>query len=415
MNPRTSRRALVLVLLAPLLGACPLASVLDRVEPRIDRTTLILDDAIASLNNASADWQRVLQNTANQLTESTQSTLRNEVSTLLQRGVATTGAELRCNSDFLVNRMRQGLIRIKAMHLKQPVDPVEPQLCQVVPLAVDRALVPDRLNRLELFGYDFDTLPITVLVEQSNGTQLDVTQALNRPTHYHLTLTLGGPNGLPLTSDSQRLLLKWNNRVISTISVIQPATPVCRTELRAQRPNSLEFIPRHTRGDRDFDGSGPAVNASVQLRNNGSSISATLFMRAVETESDFTTAEGSITEEIILAEPGWRITQLRVGQQGGCPPLTSCFSYTDSNHGRDVFSVGNGPVSRFEFVGDTEGDEAGVQTGVRANFNTIQYEVTQTANCVPAAAIRALASTQQISPRTLQRLESQLQEAPRTE
>jgi hypothetical protein len=75
-------------------------------------------------------------------------------------------------------------------------------------LAVDRSLIPTRLNRLEFYGYYFDTTQIQVLLDNSGGT-VDESGKLARPTHYHLTLNLGG-NGVQIGPTSQRLRLRWN-------------------------------------------------------------------------------------------------------------------------------------------------------------------------------------------------------------
>jgi hypothetical protein len=40
----------------------------------IDKAVSVLDDAIFKLDNANADWQKILEETRDQLTDSTQST-----------------------------------------------------------------------------------------------------------------------------------------------------------------------------------------------------------------------------------------------------------------------------------------------------------------------------------------------------
>src|SRR5690606_17636602 len=126
---------------------------------------------------------------------------------------------------FIGVRVRQALIRLRARLLHQPIPPVEPALCAVVPGAIDMALEPNRRTKLEFFGYDFDTTPIKVTLHNTDGT-VDVSDDLDRTTHYHMTLNLGA-NGVPLSSKSNRITLEWEGKVISSIAVIQPETPVC--------------------------------------------------------------------------------------------------------------------------------------------------------------------------------------------
>ena len=70
----------------------------------IDKAVSVLDDAIFKLDNANADWQKILEDTRDQLTDSAQSTIRNEVSNTLTRAVAATGVEFRCDTDFIRNK-----------------------------------------------------------------------------------------------------------------------------------------------------------------------------------------------------------------------------------------------------------------------------------------------------------------------
>lgn len=178
-----------------------------------------IDAAIYALENQSDDWRSVLEDTRDKLTNDTQSTIRNEVSNMLARAIAATGSEFRCDLDFVRDRIKQDLLRIKASLLNQPVPDKEPVLCTVNPLAVDATLIPDRLPWIEFYGYDFDTTPIKVLLQ--NGTQLiDVSSHLSIPSHYHMTLNLA-TNGVSLSPNSNQFILVWKNSRIHTIGISQ--------------------------------------------------------------------------------------------------------------------------------------------------------------------------------------------------
>lgn len=395
-----ARRSVVVLCMVGWLVASSACSLIP--QPLTDSTTIAVNDlgvGIADLNNQSADWQSVLTETRDQLVKDGQSTIANEVDTELKRAVASTGSEVRCTVDFLRVRVQQSLERIRASLLGQPVDPPEPALCDVVPLAVDLSLVPTRLNHLEFYGYDFDTTPIQVLLDNSNGS-VDVSSKLDQPTHYHMTLNLGG-NGVPLGSTSQRLRLRWNGKDISTIAVIQPSTPTCQSKVVTTTHVPMTFIPPHTRGDSDFSGNGPKVDSSVTLKSIGDHVDVTIAMTAVETKSDWTTASGSTTTTFYAPDPGFRVEKI-------VDPPTSTRSYTDTNHDVDVFGSSGGPVSQWQFVGDTGGDEAGTQTKVTVQFSPVRLLVTQTGNCVSPTALRQAQSTNLLGPAASGRLLPQL-------
>jgi hypothetical protein len=202
-----------------------------------------------------------------------------------------------------------------------------------------------------------------------------------------------------ISPDSQRFILKWNGEEISTIAVIQPATPVCNTKNVDFKPEDIGYVPPHTRGDREFSGHGPDMYASVKLSNTEEKVSVLVTMSAVETESDYTTASGSQEFTFNYApEPGYRISQI-------LSETENQFSYRDDNHEDDTFA-GGGPVATYHFVGDTGDDDIG-QTSVQIAFNQVEVELIENANCVPPVAVRVLQGMNLISPAVLNRLELQ--------
>lgn len=348
----------------------------------------VLNNAIDDLNVASADWQDILQEAIDELPEEVQSTVTNEVSNLLNRAVSATGAEVRCNVDFFRMRIQQSLQRIKAKFLGSDIPPLEPQLCNVVPLAVDMNLDPSRRNKLEFYGYDFDMADVRV-IHVSGNSETDVTRFLDQPTHYHMTLNLGG-SGVPLNKNSNRLILRWNNRNISTIAIIQPNVEICETSYDNFRPANISYLPPLTTGgDSEFSGNGPDCYCSVNLINRGSFIEASVFFRARETKSNWTTASGTKTVRIYTADPGKTIQSI-VGS------TSASYSYIDNDHALDAFP-GSGPVRRFVFMGDGEGSDVGRHTRVEIEFNPLRVQLKETGNCVPSATLRSLELSGHIS------------------
>ena len=139
--------------------------------------------------------------------------------------------------------------------------------------------------------------------------------------------------------------------------------------VRTQRIDSqtLLFIPPHTAGDSEFDGNGPCVRFSLDLRtqDQGTALVASYFMHAFECsgdfnspQDDFTAAEGRRETILFSAGPESRILGYSVAN-------SMSESYIDTDHGIDVFPYsGNNPVLSLSFIGDTSGDEAGTETGV---------------------------------------------------
>lgn len=138
------------------------------------------------------------------------------------------------------------------------------------------------------------------------------------------------------------------------------------------------FVPPHRQGDREFDGNGPCVRFSLDLRkvDDETALAAVYSMHAYECagnfqspKSDFTAAQGERFEIIASAGAGGRI--LGYSTDGTLP-----FSYIDSNHADDPFAfTANEPVTNLRFVGDTPGDESGTETGVFVTFRPIDVRM----------------------------------------
>lgn len=339
----------------------------------IDKAVAVLDEAIFKLDNANADWQTILEETRDQLTDSTQSTIRNEVSNTLARGVATAGVEFRCNTDFVRTRVRQDLIRIRARLLGETPPPVIPALCQVVPSQVDLNIDPSGRPVIGYYGYDFDaeTRP-SVFLMNKDGALTNVSQFLSIAHHYQMTLNVGG-NGVPLTLNDKALVVKWSNLTLSEVPIIGPKC-VVKTD-RAQRTQA-KFTPEHERGDNDFAGNGPKITVWVNAINHQKYVTAYIYMKAMETKEDWTTVEGFSNDVIIYRAPvGYVIRDINVQPDS--------ISYTDSNHDPDKFERGTGLVQMYEIIGDTEGGDAGTDTSVTVYFNPFEVVLQKVSDCIP--------------------------------
>lgn len=366
-----------------------------------EEAVAVIDRGISELSVASADWQDVLTRVLEDLPENVQSTIETEVSELLQRGIATTGTELRCNVDFLRIRMRQGLERIKARIMGNELPPLEPHLCQVVPSAIDMSLNQNRRNKIEFFGYDFDRTEITVLLIEGNR-QIDISRNLDRPSHYHMTLNLGS-SGANLTARSSRIILKWGGEEISSIGIIQPEPNICQTDFDNFTTANVGLMPAHatkpgkSRGDKEFSGNGPYMYCQVKLINERTRLRAKVYVTASETKRDWTYGRGVRTYTIFTPDPGYEIEKV-------ITPAVASYSYTDNDHAEDVFA-GSGPVQYFKFNGDGPGSDIGRNTNVEIQFNEMRVQLKETGNCVSSAMLRNIQLQDAISPVLIRKME----------
>jgi len=162
--------------------------------------------------------------------------------------------------------------------------------------------------------------------------------------------------------------LRWADQVISTLPILQPDRPQPKNIVVNLR--SITYKPPHTRGDKEFKGHGPFVLLEAKLAGanfvvrGATALQANVYMFAEETESDWTTAEGTSEWEIVYnAEPGYRITNILT-------PVICEDSYEDTNNSEDVICPGVGNlVQCFRCVGDTASDnDAGHATKVSVDF-----------------------------------------------
>lgn len=207
--------------------ACLLFSLLGsscRLPPA--STEEILRDAVAQLSSESSNWRQVLEETRDKLVDDAQSTIRNEVSVVLSRAIAASGAEVMCVTDFIRDRAKQELLRILDRLQGRTPSPALPVFCQVVPQSVDAALVPGRLRLLEYYGYDFDRTPISAYLESATG-RANVSRYLDFPTHYHMTLNLG-TQGVTIGPTSRRFVFAWDGKDQASVAITQSPPPAVR-------------------------------------------------------------------------------------------------------------------------------------------------------------------------------------------
>ncbi|WP_310554842.1 hypothetical protein [Flavobacterium sp.] len=368
-------KTIIYIILITLFSGCNLFKTIGEIPNTVNKTENLIDDAIAEISNQSSSWQTTLQDLEGKLVGDAQSTVRTEIQNLASRTIAAAGAEFRCNSDFLGARVIQGLQRIKARLLNQPIPELRPVFCSVIPQEITMSLAPDRRNKINISGYDFDNQPNLKLFLHSNGRKTDLSQFINRITHYEIVLNLGN-NGLVLNNASDKITLEYNNQELSSIPIIQPQIPTCIVEDYQIPTATYTLVPAHIQGDKDFFGHGPRVDCDVKATIEGNMIKVRVFMKAQETAFDNTKAEGTEVYTLYTAPSNRRILSIVSDD-------SSSQSYTDGNLEDDYFQQGSGEfVKRFVFTGDTAwGGESGTKTKVVVELNRLSIRLQEVGNC----------------------------------
>ena len=135
----------------------------------------------------------------------------------------------------------------------------------------------------------------------------------------------------------------------------------------ALRPH-FHLPPQVAGTDADFDGNGPEIELAAELRisADGQTLESRIFMDAMESGSSGTTqATGmSAWETAFVAPHGMKISAIN-------SPTSSSTFFTDMDHEANIVSMPlTDMVHHYEIVGDTNGDDAGIKTGVRVYFRS---------------------------------------------
>jgi hypothetical protein len=184
----------------------------------------VLDDSIQKMGRQSDGWKTVLEETRDKLVKEGQSTLANEVSNVISRASSDAGIEVKCSVDFLRDRSKEELVKLRATITKEKLE-LKPVFCNPTPNSIDMNLSPERRNIVEISGYNLTTENIKVsLLDSKANTKVDVSSHLSNPSGYLLTLNLGS-NGVPLSPSSDKIIFDLPNAGSRSIGISQPVAP----------------------------------------------------------------------------------------------------------------------------------------------------------------------------------------------
>ncbi|MCP4420679.1 MAG: hypothetical protein GY805_29070 [Chloroflexi bacterium] len=356
---------IALLLFGVLLVSCNVPEEVGKtvIRPGVE----ILDEAIETLENSSAGWRAVLDKTISELEANSHTLVKNDVSTVLTNAVQDVGIEARCTVDFMRDRVKEDLIRLRAQFTGESLSRT-PVLCTPNPSSIDYAFVDSgNLTSLTIDGYNLDSGNIKVYLIDDQGNRNEVTDDLAIPTHYIMTLNLGS-NGIPITPSSDRLEFELPNET-RTVNINQPRS--VEQTIIIPPVLSERLCPDKIGGNRDFSGNGPDVTATANLYvKNNTELWIKVTLHAKETKSDWTEAYKEWNWSVWPGTGGARIT-------GFTPIGTSTATYRDNNHQLDTPNItGSALVQRFDIIGDTDGDDIGNCTlddvYMKVQFNQIE-------------------------------------------
>ena len=203
--------------LAVLLAGCGIDP-----EDEVDKAVAALDRAIDATEHRSLDWQSVVEESGDVLVKAGQSGIANETSEAVGRFFSDLGTPAHCRPDFVHDRLREDLVRIRAKLTEEELQ-LSPVFCPPNPNVVRFTEVQDgSVDSVEISGYNLDFANIQVLLVDAENQQTDVSHFLTNPSQYLLALKLGD-NGVSLTSSSSELLFVLDDNETKSVNVRQPA------------------------------------------------------------------------------------------------------------------------------------------------------------------------------------------------
>lgn len=385
----TARLLIIAVLLAISTAGCgPLNKGI--VEPAVDNAEHLLDNTIAQVAASMSTWQSSLtdlQDRVKDLTDDTASLIKTEAQQLAERSVAAVGTEFRCNVDFLGQRVLEGLNAIKSKVGGLTISP-SPKFCSFSPGVVDMTLQPERRNRIEITGYNFDAVPRMGLIMTTASGATDVSKYLTVSTHYKATINMGGANpdqGLQLDGSARQLQLVWAldgqtpQGFTPQVTVIQPP-PLPRCEMKnisTSPTNQYTVQAVHTgEGDKEIFGKGD-VTIRVYRGGDDQVVTAKVYFRVRQYDDDHST--GQVTSppiELFRAPPGTRIVAVAAATEEG-PDV-----FRDNDWETDYIAGGGGLVREYVVNAEGPGEDLNGYAQVTVYFNAFNVGVIPSTGCV---------------------------------
>lgn len=230
---------------------------------------------------------------------------------------------------------------------------------------------------ITLKGRDLNAITSVQVLRKDDSKGLITAEILSPRTNSELKISLkASPYALVESEYKLKLIAGQmtisipNNDVPFSLAVVIPAkAKPAGKELDARKfdiskkkqvsfkPDRINYTPPHTLGGRDFSGNGPDIRIAVNMQIPSTTkdrIICQIYMHAIETEPDWTTASSSDIYVMYVAPPGKEIVGIEEGYRID-------WEGTDHHHQPEtisaVYGLHKGPVKSLYIIGDIKGDD----------------------------------------------------------
>jgi hypothetical protein len=374
---RLLRVYLLVLLSASITPASSDAPGPDGARSTLAATVLVLDEGTRALGDSAADPRTILRGIAQRLVASA-SPVSASINRFLNRVPARASTDFICGEDFVRTRARQELARIRETLLNSKATPLEPQFCYATPYAVDASHPP---NVVEFYGFDFDAAPIEMFLVSDSGYK-DVSPALIRHNHYHITLQIGGADGVRLTTKSLTLGLTWGNLIAHAIPVVQANTRLCPSAVEEiPAGKSISVDPPPLPGDAPPTSlTTPALIGHGTLDYQRNAVIATICLVARAPRADSTVYSGCANEYVASLDPDRTIERI-------LGPLEARLSASPSGRAADsVVGGASGFVRRWVVRRSSSDSRGSGPHNVTIILGRVRVVLTAPDRCISAIA-----------------------------
>src|SRR6266496_4575454 len=374
-----------------------LAGVTDApADHALTDSVVVLERAINALANPSAEYRKTLQDILATLPPGSQEFVKTDINTFLKRA-PDEQADFKCGVDFVRYRATKELLRLKDTLLHTNPQPAQPQFCYAVPFVIDPT---HPINPIEIYGYDFDQVPLQILLMDNYGFR-DVSFAVTKRTHYHVTLDLA-KNGIKFSSQNQVLAVTWGHLIQHSIPIIQSSIHLCSSRVEEiPAGKEITYAPLPINENRHFTGEAKILaNAFLDYESN--KVDATVCMTAVEQNGDAAGISGCGVEYVYTSEPEREIEWVFGNLEARMAD--------DHDHWPNRVRKGarGGPVGEWILAGFNGTPPAQAEAQVTIRLRKIRIVSTAAEGCVSVITYCEAKRMNALSVATVRRLDSQL-------
>ncbi len=339
-----------------------------------EQAVVSLNDAINTLQNQSTDWKPVLKDLEAKIDKRVQDVLTYNIPYITNLASQRALSSVLCVKESVKDEVLYYLQVVRAELVTGILPPLpQTKICATSQVTLDLNSPRNIRNQIFYTGYYMHTKDSIKAFLVNDSARLEIPKnKIGFPDISTITLSLTDYSDAVLTNFTH-LQLMYNKEVISSIGIDKklPEPPVIETTTTWQR--EIIWIPPHTNGDKDFDGSGPRMVSHLYLKHDGTKVYAQIYLYAQETKSNWTTAVGSSQWiEIYSVKDGYRINKIKEATDYLNILRANNIDYVDSSIEDYIMET---VVGRAILVGDTTGDDAGTRTKINLNLKSFNIEI----------------------------------------